>query len=159
MKYLTGTLAVLVLLAAAAGFVGYRTCCDPMLHTAAAKGDPMEWMRVDFHLTDTQFTAIRALHDSYSGSCAEHCRMIQDATKARNALTAAHGADPAALIAAEQKIQELRAHCETAITRHVRQVAALMSPEDGRRYLALILPKIADFDHQAVPDLHLNHSS
>ena len=62
-------------------------------------------------------------------------------------------------VAAEQKIQELRTHCETAITRHVRQVAALMSPEDGQRYLALILPKIADFDHQTAPDLHLNHSS
>ena len=159
MKYLLATLAVLVLLAAAAGFVGYRTSCDPRLHTAAAKGDPMEWMRVDFHLTDTQFAAIHALHESYSGSCADHCRMIQEATKARNALTAAHSADPAALIAAEQKIQELRARCETAITRHVRQVAALMSPEDGQRYLDLVLPKIADFDHQAVPDLHLNHSS
>ena len=159
MKYLLGTLAVLILLAAAAGFAGYRASCDPMLHSAAAKGDPMEWMRVDFHLTDTQFTAIRALQESYSGSCAEHCRMIQEATKARNTLKAAQGADSAATLAAEQKIQELRARCETAITRHVRQVAALMSPADGQRYLALVLPKIADFDHQAAPDLHLNHSS
>jgi hypothetical protein len=31
-----------------------------------------------------------------------------------------------------------------------------MSPQDGQRYLALVLPKIADFDHQAAPDLHLN---
>jgi len=159
MKYLLGTLAVLILLAAATGFVGYRMSCEPMLHAAAAKGDPMEWLRADFHLTDAQYARIRELHASYSGSCAEHCRMIQEATRARTALAAAHGADPAALIAAEQKIQELRARCETAITRHVRQVAALMSPEDGRRYLDLVLPKIADFDHQAVPDLHLNHSS
>jgi DNA-directed RNA polymerase specialized sigma24 family protein len=28
-----------------------------------------------------------------------------------------------------------------------------MSPQDGQRYLALLLPKIADFDHQAAPDL------
>jgi hypothetical protein len=31
-----------------------------------------------------------------------------------------------------------------------------MAPEQGRRYLALVLPKIADFDHRAAPDLGLN---
>ena len=159
MKYLTRTLAVLVLLAAVTGFICYRMSCDPTLHAAATKRDALEWLRTDFHLTDAQFTAIRELHNSYAGSCEEHCRMIQEATKARNALKAAQGADPAAVIAAEQKIQELRAHCETAITRHVRQVAALMSPAEGQRYLALVLPKIADFDHRTAPDLHLNPSS
>lgn len=159
MKYLTGTLLVLVLLATAAGFAGYRMSFEPGLHAAASKGDAMEWLRADFHLTDTQFTAIRELHNSYAGSCEEHCRMIQEATQARNSLKAAQGADSAAMLAAEQKVQELRIHCETAITRHVREVAALMSPEDGERYLALVLPKIADFDHKAAPDLHLNHSS
>ncbi len=159
MKYLTSTLAVLVLLAVATGFVCYRMSCNSPLHAAMTKGDPMEWLRADFHLTDAQFARIHDLHNSYAGSCAEHCKMIQEATKARNALKSASSADPVAMIAAEQKIQELRAHCETAITRHVRQVAALMSPQDGARYLALVLPKIADFDHQAAPDLHLNHSS
>ena len=159
MKYLTRTLAVLVLLAAVTGFVCYRMSCDPTLHAAVLKHDTMEWMRADFNLTDTQFSAIRDLHNSYAGTCDEHCRMIQEATKARNALKAAQGGDSAAMLAAEQKIQKLRTHCETAITRHVHQVAALMSPEDGQRYLALVLPKIADFDHQAAPDLHLNHSS
>jgi len=133
--------------------------CNPPLHAAMAKGDAMAWLRMDFHLTDAQFAAIRELHESYAGSCEEHCRMIQEATRARNALKAAQGADAAATAAAEQKIQELRANCETAITRHVKQVAALMSPTDGQRYLDLVLPKIADFDHRAVPDLHLNHSS
>lgn len=159
MKYLTRTLVVLVLLAAATGFMCYRISCDPTLHDAAMKHDAMEWMRADFHLTDAQFASIRDLHNSYAGSCEEHCRMIQEATKARNALKAAQGADATAVLAAEQKIQELRTRCETAITRHVRQVAALMSPKEGERYLALVLPKIADFDHQAAPDLHLNHSS
>ena len=151
LKYLLGTVAVLLLLAAAAGLVGYRLSCNPGLHAAATKGDAMEWLRVDFHLTDAQFASIRRLHDAYAGTCAEHCRLIQEATRARNAF-----ADPAAASEAERKLQALRAHCETAIAGHVRQVAALMSPEDGRRYLALVLPKIARFDHTAAPDLHLD---
>ena len=76
---------------------------------------------------------------------------------AKKALLAG-GASAAELRAANQRLQELRLVCETAIARHVRQVSALMSPQDGQRYLALVLPKIADFDHQAAPDLHLNHT-
>jgi hypothetical protein len=158
MKYLTGTIAVLVLLAAATGFVCYRMSSEPSLHAVAAKGDAMAWLRMDFHLTDAQYAAILQLHEAYAGTCEEHCRMIREATKARDTLQSATNADPAAMRTAEQKIQELRTHCETAITRHVRQVAALMSPEDGQRYLALVLPKIADFDHQAAPDLRLIRS-
>ena len=81
--------------------------------------------------------------------------MIQEATKARDALKTD---DPAAVTTAERKLQELRTACETAITAHVRQVAALMAPEQGRRYLALVLPRIAEFDHTAVPDLSLSHA-
>jgi len=155
MKYLLGTLAVLLLAAAATGLVCYRLSCEPAVHAAVAKGDAMEWLRTDFHLDDRQFAAMKKLHEAYAPSCAEHCRLIQEATKARDALQTS---DPAVVAAAERKLQELRTTCETAITVHVRQVAALMSPEDGRRYLALVLPKIANFDHTAAPDLQLNHS-
>jgi len=158
MKYLLGTVAVIALLGAGTGYAGYRLSCDPELHAAVAKGDTMEWLRTDFHLTDAQLSVVRQLHEAYSGTCEQHCRMIQEATRARNALEAAH-ADRAALDAANAKIRALRAVCEGSITAHVRKVAALMSPEDGRRYLALVLPRIADFDHRAAPDLRLSHSN
>ena len=154
MKYLLGTIAVLVLVAAAMGFVCYRLSGDAALHAAAARGDAMAWLRADFHLDDRQFAEVKKLHDAYAPSCEEHCRLIQEATRARDAFKAA---DPAAVAAAEQKLQELRATCETAITVHVRSVAVQMSPEAGRRYLALVLPRIAGFDHTVAPDLQLNH--
>ena len=159
MKYLLGTIAVLMLAGAALGWVCYRLGADPAIPTAAAKGDAMQWLRHDFHLDDRQFAAISELHASYAGTCAEHCRMIQEATAARQALEAARTSDPAALAAATRRIADLRTTCESAIAAHVRKVAAVMSPADGRRYLALVLPKIADFDHTAAPDLRLNHSS
>jgi hypothetical protein len=152
-KYLWRTLAILVLAAAATGFVCYRLSGDPVLHHAATSGDAMAWLRADFHLDDRQFAAIQKLHEAYAPSCEEHCRMIQEATRTREALKAA---DPAAAAAAERKLQELRTTCETAIAVHVRQVAAQMSPGSGRRYLALVLPKIAGFDHRAAPDLQFN---
>lgn len=158
MKYLVATLALLAAAAAATGIACYRLSCNPELHAAAAKGDAMAWLRTDFHLDDRQFAAIRQLHDSYSGTCDEHCRRIQEVTRVRKALLAG-GADLASVAAADSRLRELRAICEAAIARHVRQVAAIMSPEDGRRYLAIVLPKIATFDHAAPPDLHLDHST
>jgi len=158
MKYLIGTIAAIVLLALCTGYVGYRWTCDTALHAAVSKGDTMAWLRTDFHLSDSQLSEIRQMHDSYAGGCEEHCRMIQEATRARGALEAAHG-DKAAVEAANERIQALRTMCEGAIAAHVRKVASLMSPADGRRYLALILPKIANFDHTAPPDLRLGHSN
>ena len=157
MKYLLGTIAAIFLAAIATGLMCYRLNSEPALHAAAEKRDAMQWLRNDFHLTPDQFAAIRELHASYAGTCSEHCRLIQAATQVRAALAATQAADPVAVAAAERKVQELRAVCESAITTHVRQVAALMAPADGQRYLALVLPKIADFDHTAVPDLRLNH--
>jgi hypothetical protein len=146
-------------MALATGLVCYRVSCDPALRAAVQKRDAMEWLRADFHLTPAQFAEIKRLHDAYAPSCEEHCRLIQEVMRARDALSAARHADPAALAAANARLQELRTLCETALAGHVREVAAIMAPDDGRRYLSLVLPKIANFDHVAAPDLRLNHSS
>jgi hypothetical protein len=157
MKFLLGTLTIIALLAAGTGITCYRLNAEPALQAAVAQGDAMAWLRADFHLTDRQFAAIKQLHEAYAPSCAEHCRRIQEETELRDRLRASAG-DPAALAAANRDLLTLRHTCETAIAAHVRKVAALMSPDDGRRYLALVLPKIAAFDHLAVPDLQLNHT-
>jgi uncharacterized membrane protein len=155
MRYLLRTLLVLVGAGFVAGFACYYFSSAPELHAAARKGDAMAWLRTDFNLDDRQFAEIQRLHDDYAPSCEVHCRMIQEAIEARDAMRLAKGNDPAAVAAAERTLQQLRATCESAITVHVRQVAAVMSPEDGKRYLALVLPKIANFDHQVAPDLKL----
>ena len=157
MKYLVSTLALIVLGAAIFGFVCYRLSCDSALHAAAEKGDAWHWLRQDFHLTDQQFAAIQVVHQAYAGSCVEHCRLIQEATKVRDAL-AAKTSLPGPRAAAELAVKELRSVCEQALTVHVQKVAALMAAEDGRRYLALMLPKIAAFDHATAPDLQMNHT-
>jgi Spy/CpxP family protein refolding chaperone len=154
-KHLWRTLGVLSLAALAVGFLCYQLSSAPALHAAVKKGDAMEWLRVDFNLTDEQFAEIQKLHDAYAPSCEEHCRLIQEASQARDAIVASRGSDAVAVAAAERTLQEMRATCEAAIATHVRKVAALMSPADGQRYLALVLPKIADFDHQMAPGLDL----
>lgn len=156
MKYLISTLVLLAAIAGAVAFVTYRATADDAVAKALAKQDAMAWLRADFQLTDAQFAAIKKLHDSYSLVCEEHCREIQRAVRARADLKKDAKADAAALAAADRRVAELRLVCESAITTHVRECAAHMSPEAGQRYLALVLPKIRDFDHEAAPDVGLN---
>ncbi len=156
MRNLVLSLAALFAIAAAVGLIAYRASGDAAVERALARQDPMAWLRADFNLSAAQFAAIRKLHDSYSVVCEEHCREIQGAFETRERLKAAAPADVAAIAAAERRVEALRLVCESAIATHVRQCAAEMSPEARERYLALVLPKIKDFDHQAAPDVQLN---
>lgn len=158
MKYLFPTLALVVALAAAVGFATYRASGDGQVKEALSRQDAMEWLRADFQLTEAQFAAIKTMHDAYSTVCEEHCREIQDAARARRELAAVAQPDPAAIAAADRRVEQLRLVCESAIATHVRQCAEVMSPDAGRRYMALVLPKIKDFDHEAAPNLQLSHS-
>lgn len=156
MKHSVVTLLVIAAVATITGAVSYRAGSDRAVHEALNQRDAMEWLRVDFALNDAQFAAIKKLHDDYSVICEEHCRLIQEAGRTLRELKAAKS-EPSAVAAAQGRFEELRLVCESAIATHVRRCAAEMSPEAGQRYLAMVLPKIKDFDHQAPPDLHLQH--
>jgi hypothetical protein len=100
----------------------------------------MAWLRAEFQLNDAQFAAIKKLHEDYRGVCAEHCAAIMAAEK--------RGA-PAAEIAALEKT------CVDAMNAHFRRVAALMPSGQGERYLAIVLPRIADYDHRGAPNVQV----
>ncbi len=156
-KYILGTIAIIIAAAVATCAICYRVCGEADVRAAVQKGDALEWLRSDFNLNETQFAAVKRLHESYGSVCEEHCRAIQEAAGQRESVKQKTPGDAAALAAAQKKVDELREVCETAITAHVRQVAAQMSPEQGARYLALVLPKIKDFDHQGAANLLVEH--
>jgi hypothetical protein len=128
------TLIVAVAAAAISFGVFYSVNCEPAaLRAAAREGDAMEWLRVEFKLNDAQFAAIRKLHDEYGTVCATHCAAIVAAQK-RSA--------PRAEVAA------LESECVRSMTEHFHRVAALMPAGQGERYLAIVMPRILDYDHQ-----------
>jgi hypothetical protein len=141
MRNLAITLAVL-LAAAGAAFGAFYVMNDaPAIRRAADEGDAMAWLRAEFHLTDAQFAAIKRLHDDYAVVCTRHCRAIVRAKQRQ--------ASPA-------EIAGLERTCVEAMTAHFQQVAALMPPEEGQRYLAIVLPRVAGYDHQrGAPDLRV----
>ena len=158
MKHLALTALLVAVVAGAVGFYSFRAGVDPALAAALEERDAMAWLRADFRLTDTQFAAVKKIHEGYAAICEEHCRAIQEAVRVRNRLKTGSEGTPGALTAAEQRLEELRQVCESALAGHVRRCAAEMSPEAGQRYLALVLPKIRDFDHAAAPDIRLDSS-
>jgi hypothetical protein len=132
------TLALLAAAAAGAGWGFYHLSRNPSLEAAARNGDTMAWLRTEFGLDAAQFAAIDRLHQTYTETCARHCTAIMDARRRH---------------ASEEEIRSLEAACVRSMTDHFRQVAALMPPGQGERYLALVLPRIAEYDHRGAPTL------
>ena len=112
----------------------------PDMAQALRDGDAMRWLRAEFRLDDTQFTAIKQLHDDYRGVCADHCAAIMAAEKRA---------------APRTEVAVLEKTCVDAMTAHFRRVAALMPAGQGERYLAIVLPRIADYDHRAAPNVQV----
>lgn len=152
-----GILGALVLgtvaaIAAGAGYYcttrGDPACC------VAREGDALQWMKVEFHLTDAQYAAIAQAHEEQSSACAKHC---EDVTAARERVEKLRGGgDPAALARAEADAKRFEAVCETSVEAHVRRVASFMPAAEGERYLAMVLPRIGSLSHTAAPDLRLD---
>jgi hypothetical protein len=132
--------AICVLVAGLASFGLTRWIAAP---TAAEMTDEISWMRDEFHLSPTQTAAIEKLHDDYFPVCMEHCRLV---AKARKSLATAPAADQPA---AQAELLRLETVCQDATRAHLQRVAAVMPPDEGERFLALVLPKLTHLEHNA----------
>lgn len=130
----------LLALAAAALAFGVTHFC---LRPSSADTDEIAWMRTEFKLTDTQVAAIEKLHDDYFPVCMAHCAAI---TRARKQLDAA---PPDEKPAAQAEFARLQAVCHDATLAHLQRVAAVMPPDQGARFLALVGPKVSGQSHDA----------
>lgn len=139
-QLLTG---LLILFACAVAYgVFYVAGREPKaVREALAAQDAMHWLRLEFKLDDAQFAAIQRLHDDYYIECTDHCAAIMEARE-RSA--------PAAEVA---RLEEI---CESAMTAHFRRVAALMAPAEGRRYLEIVLPRVANYAHHGAPSVQVH---
>jgi len=141
MKNVLVTLGLILAVCAGAFGASYAVNREPAeLRRAAQANDAMEWLRSDFHLNPVQFAAIRKLHQDFAVECSAHCAAIMAARRRH---------DPPDAVA------RLEDACVRAMTGHFHRVAALMPPGEGRRYLAIVLPRIADYGHGGAPNLRV----
>lgn len=131
-------LLVLIVTAGVGSFGLTRWFAKPPIPT-----DALAWMATEFSLTPAQRTRIAALQADYMVVCDRHCAAIADA-KSKLA-----EASPATRAQAEADMQRLEVICIDSTRAHLRAIAAQMEPVAGRRFLALVEPKLAGFRHEA----------
>jgi Spy/CpxP family protein refolding chaperone len=137
-----GSFLVLVLAVAA---TAYGVTC--YFNTRKTE-DQWTWLRREFHLTAVQFTRIKALHEAYQPVCANHCSRIMAVQQRLAELEQAGARDSPDYAAAQQEWDAVKHECNEVTLQHLHKVAAEMNPDQGRRYLALMVPRITQYEHR-----------
>lgn len=139
----------LALAAVTASFVR-RGCCDAQLAASAGCGDTGRWFRSEFGADAATCAAIRAEQAKFSAECAKHCVAVAEAESALAKLPA--GAPAAERAGAEAALRAARDTCHAERVAFARRIAGMLSPEAGKRYLDIVLPRLAKLDHAGSPD-------
>lgn len=116
------------------------------------------WLRDEFKLTSEQMAQVESAHESYELVCADHCIAIADSRKELQLLRDNKAPD-AEIAAAMTKVASVDAQCIASTQKHIREIAALIGGDDGRRYLSLVLPRVTSFDHSAPATLDMQKTS
>jgi len=125
---LIGALALGAAIFAGSFFCARHTtmsCCEQ-------PADDLNWLRLEFHLSDAEMAHIRELHEGYLPQCGELCQKIAAAKRELAALTN----NSVEALAKQNEITALRAQCQANMLAHFVAVSRAMPPEVGQRYLA-----------------------
>ncbi len=108
--------------------------------------DEIAWLIDEFELNAAQAEQVRELHEAYRPICDAHC---QEVMQAQQEVEAAKNAAPEVLAAAQQELEKLKQRCHLATQAHLESVAAVMPPDQGKRYLETITPLLSSHGHSA----------
>jgi Spy/CpxP family protein refolding chaperone len=132
-------IAVIGLIAAFVGYAcTYLVCTGAQRSVEKKDGATLAWLQEEYHLTDTQFTRMRALHEAYQPKCMEMCHKIDEKNAELKTLLAATNVITPEIKQALAESVQLRVECQQAMLAHFYGVAQVMPPEQGRRYLAWV---------------------
>ncbi|MBL9179386.1 MAG: hypothetical protein JNM65_15085 [Verrucomicrobiaceae bacterium] len=102
----------------------------------------LRWLKEEYHLDEPVFERITALHRDYYQKCDQMCRQINEADRPLLWRARQRGRTSSDVDALLSKERAICADCEKTAIKHLRQVAAHMPPEQGKRFLENILPAI-----------------
>lgn len=150
MKFSVLTAALIVAVSIGVGTATYLCCRPAPLSVPGADNDSLTWLRMDFALDAERMAAIESKHAEFQKICAGHCADIR-ATREQLRQLKAKGAPAGEISMVMQTEARQDAECRSSLDAHVREIAGLIGGQDGERYLELVLPRIARFDHTAQP--------
>lgn len=109
-----------------------RLCAKRM----AGNLDDLDWLRLEFRLSDAELARVRTLHEGYLPRCREYCDQLAAKQGELSAALADGKPVDARVEQLLRDIGEIRARCQTDMLRHFAEVAAAMPSDQGQRYLA-----------------------
>lgn len=142
---------ILLGLVVAVGAVSYYVCyhramASMVVVTPDGTDAELAWLKSEFALTPAQYEKVLALHNAYRPVCGDHCarylaahRRFADLLKTQTAWSPEAGA----VIAEQARIQ---GECHASMLKYAYNVAACMSPEQGRRYLEMVKMQLIEGD-------------
>lgn len=134
-RRLAGFACLLALLAGAAAWFARES----MRSRESNQARGLRWLKEEYELDHATFLKVAALHEAYFASCDKMCREIKAASRPL-LMRARHPSGGVAGV--WQQEQQLCDECQEAAKKHLHQVARLMPPERGRRFLDDMLPAL-----------------
>lgn len=104
--------------------------------------DELSWLKQEFRLDERQFSAIERLHADYAPVCLAHCSEYVQAQRTLARVLERSPAPTAELDRTLTDVYRIQADCESGMLRHGYDVAAVMSPDQGARYLAMVKAQV-----------------
>ncbi len=101
----------------------------------------MEWLRQEYDIPQEAYEKIAALHQDYFVRCDEMCATMERAHRPliqRSRMPLAKETQSAAL----KREKAVCENCLENMVQHLKDVAALMPPAQGERFLKDILPEV-----------------
>lgn len=135
-----GRIAAFVFLTAAAAGAALWATRESLRPRESPQEIGLRWLKDEYHLDDTTFEKVSALHRDYFRQCDKMCRQINEADRPLLWRARHRNRQPSELNAQLARDQSVCGDCEKAATEHLKQVAALMPGESGQRFLEDILP-------------------
>src|SRR5882672_3108695 len=129
---LAAALVLGLALFAGAFYCARHICVQHMANPA----DDLNWLRLEFHLTDAELARIRVLHDGYLPKCSDNCADIAAKKNELEHAIAAGTNTTARLGQLRAEVVALRSRCQAEMVAHFEEVSHAMPPEQGQRYLA-----------------------
>lgn len=116
----------------------------------------LAWLRHEFKLTEEQFSKISELHLAYRPTCESLCEKIIVSRKKVTELVAAGTDVSPGLKDAFREHALLLAECQSAMLGHLYETAAVLPPDQAKRYLEVMMPHVIDMtmDHDPGSGTH-----
>lgn len=144
MKRALFTLALVLIVALGGYWICFRYATASTQAMLSVPNGSMEWLRQEYHLSDSEFAHVQQIHQAYAPKCDLMCGKIAAANERLEQVIAGSKEYSPAVDAAMAECLAVQAECRRAMLRHVYEVSAAMPAAEGSRYLKMMTARIIE---------------